>query len=162
MDDAELHRLFSDLWGVRAQLVEAVNLRLARDFGFTATMLAVMQVIQELRRCRVRELAAALGVSAGGASKLVDRLETLGHCRRIPNPGDRRSSLLELTEGGRQVYAGAAEAAMAELARQLGPRLSESQIGELGAILSQLRSAAADRTQGRLRQPDVPDQPLAQ
>jgi MarR family transcriptional regulator, organic hydroperoxide resistance regulator len=161
MDDAELRRLFSDLWGVRAQLVKAVNFRLARDFGFTATMLAVMQVIHELHRCRVRELAAALGVSGGGASKLADRLETLGHCRRIPNPGDRRSSLLELTKSGREVYAAAAEAAMDELARQLEPTLSESQISELGAILSQLRSAAARRTQGRAGQPYVPDQPLA-
>jgi MarR family transcriptional regulator, organic hydroperoxide resistance regulator len=161
MDEAELHRLFSDLWGLRAQLVEAVNLRLARDFRMTATTLAVMQVIREVHRCRVRELAVALGISAGGASKLVDRLESAGQCRRIPNPEDRRSSLLELTDSGREVYPQAAEAVMDELARQLGPRLSESQIGELGAVLGELRSAAGVRTKHAVRPRERPDQPLA-
>jgi MarR family transcriptional regulator, organic hydroperoxide resistance regulator len=156
MDEAELHGLFSDLKGVQVQLADAVRARLGRDFSLTATMLSVMQVLHGADRCRVRELAASLRISAGGASKLVDRLENMGLCQRKANPLDRRSSLLELTENGRQVYDEAAHAVMDEVALQLGPALSESQIGELGAILGELRAAAGRRDLWRGRLPRPP------
>jgi MarR family transcriptional regulator, organic hydroperoxide resistance regulator len=156
MDEAELHGLFSDLKGVQVQLADAVRTRLGRDFGLTATMLSAMQVLHEAARCRIRDLAASLGISAGGASKLVDRLENMGLCRRAANPADRRSSLLELTESGRQVYDEAAHAVMDEVALQFGATLSESQIGELGAILGELRAAAGRRELWRGRVPRPP------
>jgi MarR family transcriptional regulator, organic hydroperoxide resistance regulator len=140
MDEAELHGLFSDLKSVQVQLADAVRARLGRDFGLTATMLSAMQVLHEAGRCRVRDLAVSLRISPGGASKLVDRLENMGLCQRTANPADRRSSLPELTESGRQVYDEAARAVMDEVALQLGHALSESQIGELSAILGELRA----------------------
>jgi MarR family transcriptional regulator, organic hydroperoxide resistance regulator len=156
VDEAELHGLFSDLKGVQVQLADAVRARLRRDFGLTVAMLSVMQVLHEAGRCRVRELAASLRVSAGGASKLVDRLENMGLCQRTANPLDRRSSLLELTESGRQACDEAARAVMDEVALQLGPALSESQIGQLGAILGELRAAAGQRDPWQGRPPRPP------
>ena len=42
----------------------------------------------------------ALLITVGGASKVVDKVQGAGWCRRLPNPTDGRSSLLELTESG--------------------------------------------------------------
>ena len=50
-------------------------------------------------------IADELGISVGGASKSVDRLERQGWSRRLHNPGDRRSSVLELTAQRRQQLA---------------------------------------------------------
>jgi DNA-binding MarR family transcriptional regulator len=37
----------------------------------------------------------------------LDRLEKAGHVRRLPDPGDRRGILVELTPQGRKVYSDA-------------------------------------------------------
>ena len=47
------------------------------------------------------------GVPLGGASQAVDRLDRAGRCRRVANPADRRSSILELTADGEQLLAAA-------------------------------------------------------
>lgn len=40
--------------------------------------------------------------SAANMTQLVDQLEQMGHLRRIPSPTDRRASLLEISDSGRQ------------------------------------------------------------
>jgi DNA-binding MarR family transcriptional regulator len=52
------------------------------------------------RRIRLGELAAALTISRGGATKFVDRLEAAGLLRRERVPGDRRGAYAVLTEDG--------------------------------------------------------------
>jgi DNA-binding MarR family transcriptional regulator len=39
-------------------------------------------------------------ITVGGASKVVDKVEAAGLCRRNPNPTDGRSNLIQLTEPG--------------------------------------------------------------
>jgi DNA-binding MarR family transcriptional regulator len=48
---------------------------------------------------RVGELAKALGITVGGASKVVDRIERAGLVLRSTD-GDRRASRISLTESG--------------------------------------------------------------
>ena len=55
-----------------------------------------MQVIARHGSCRVHDIADELSMTVGGTSKLVDRIEASGYCKRSPNPGDRRSSVIEL------------------------------------------------------------------
>jgi DNA-binding MarR family transcriptional regulator len=43
-------------------------------------------------------LARALGVTTGGVTTVLDRLERAGYVRRRPDPGDRRRQLVETTE----------------------------------------------------------------
>jgi DNA-binding MarR family transcriptional regulator len=62
-----------------------------RGCGLSLVLFEPMIVIAEAGSCRVHDLAAVIGVSAGGASKLVDRIEAAGYCQRLPNPDDRRS-----------------------------------------------------------------------
>jgi DNA-binding MarR family transcriptional regulator len=138
---AELHRLFSELTRTCGQLAAAVDLRLRREAGLPLVLFETMSVISSRDVCRVYELAAELGISSGGASKLVDRLEAGGHCRRYPNPGDRRSSLLRLTPAGGTLLGAAQCIVDAELADLIGSHLSGTEIAQLAAILRDLRAA---------------------
>jgi DNA-binding MarR family transcriptional regulator len=137
----DLRRVLSDVTRVQAQLEAGVNLRLRSELGLSLVLFGSMTVIGEVEACRVQDLAAALCVSAGGASKLVDRLAALGYCRRLPNPDDRRSSLLRLTPIGQQRLTAAGRLVDEELERLLGPRLSVVQISEFAAVLQELRRA---------------------
>jgi MarR family transcriptional regulator, organic hydroperoxide resistance regulator len=140
MVDADLRLVFREVKRVHAQLAAALNFRLRQDAGVVLVLFEPMAVIAETDSCRVRDLAAQLGVSAGGASKLVDRLEAGGYCRRYPNPRDRRSSLVDLTAAGRRTFAAARRAADDELASLLGASLSPAQVRELAAMLRELRN----------------------
>jgi MarR family transcriptional regulator, organic hydroperoxide resistance regulator len=86
----DTRRLLSELERTRVLLAAAVDLRLQRDTGLPLVLFEPTSVIACRSTCRVYDLAKELGVSSGGASKLVDRLEARGYRRRRPNPGDRR------------------------------------------------------------------------
>jgi DNA-binding MarR family transcriptional regulator len=138
--DSDARRLLSDLERTSAQLAAAVDSRLRLEAGLPLVLFEPMCVIASRDICRVYELAAELGISSGGASKLVDRLEARGYCRRLPNPGDRRSSLLELTTAGAALLAVAERIVDAELGDMLGSRLSRAEIARLAAMLHDLRA----------------------
>jgi DNA-binding MarR family transcriptional regulator len=53
------------------------------------------------KACRVFDINEQLSITVG-ASKLVDRIEAAGLCRRRVNPDDRRSRFIELTPAGRR------------------------------------------------------------
>src|SRR5262245_47217898 len=91
---------------------------------------------------RVYDIANELGITTGGTSKLVDRIEASGYCRRRPNPDDRRSSLLELTEEGRRLFVEAGAAFDDELQRRLGTGLPERTLRQFASALSRLRTAS--------------------
>ncbi len=91
---AELRRLFNDFIRFEIELWNAVDTRLKSEFDLPLTHFEPMSVIDRLPGCRVYDIARELGITTGGTSKLVDRIEASGYCRRLPNPADRRSSLL--------------------------------------------------------------------
>jgi DNA-binding MarR family transcriptional regulator len=138
----DLRRLLSDVGRVHAHLVAAANARLRNDLDLSVILVESMTVIADVEGCRTHDLAAGLGMTSGGASKLVDRLSAMGYCQRHPNPGDRRSSLLALTPAGRRRLAQAGQALNEELERLLGTVLSEAQITELAGTLRALRTPA--------------------
>lgn len=55
------------------------------------------------RRLRPSELASRILVTSGTLTPMLDRLEAAGFVRREPNPGDRRSVHVVLTDLGQQV-----------------------------------------------------------
>jgi DNA-binding MarR family transcriptional regulator len=135
----DLRRVFSDVRRVQARLETVVNLRLRSEFGLPLVLFESMTAIADSEGCRVYELAAGLGVSAGSASRLADRLCALGYCQRLPNMDDGRSSLLQLTSAGQLKLTAAARSVDQELERMLRPVLSAAQIAELAATLRELR-----------------------
>jgi MarR family transcriptional regulator, organic hydroperoxide resistance regulator len=138
---SDLRQLFSDLIRFEIELWNAVDARLKDEFELPLTHFEPMSVIDRLPGCRVYDIASELGITTGGASKLVDRIEAGGYCRRLPNPADRRSSLLELTPEGRRLLAEAGAAFEEELQRWLGAALPERTLRQFAGTLARLRTA---------------------
>lgn len=138
---SDLSALFSDLIRFETELWNAVDARLRADCDLQLTWFEPMQVISRTGTCRVIDIAEALSITVGGTSKLVDRLEDAGLCRRRSNPADRRSSVLELTASGRRLLVHADTVFEAELQRRLGSSVSPAALSRFGATLRILRSA---------------------
>ena len=138
---SDLRRLFSDIIRFEIELWNAVDARLKSEFDLPLTHFEPMSVMDRLPGCRVYDIAAELGITTGGTSKLVDRIEASGYCRRLPNPADRRSSLLELTAAGRRLFAEAGAAFDDELERRLGTAVPERTLRQFAATLTRLRAA---------------------
>lgn len=136
----DLRALFSELIRFETELWNAVDARLRDDCDLPLTQFEPMQIIGRSQVCRVNDIAVELSISVGGTSKLVDRIEASGHCRRRPNPGDRRSSLIELTPAGRRLLASATEAFDDELRTRLGSTVSERSLQQFSTTLVKLRA----------------------
>jgi DNA-binding MarR family transcriptional regulator len=91
----------------------------------------------------VSELAELAGVRKQTMAQAVDQLERSGYVERRPNPGDRRSRLVFLTERGASVppITHAAAARVEERWAQLtGPDEIEALRASLLRLLAELRS----------------------
>jgi DNA-binding MarR family transcriptional regulator len=64
----------------------------------------------------------------------IDRLERRGLVARLPNPADRRGSLVRLTEEGRDVIERAVDL-QADVERRLCRSLTDRQIDQLAGLL---------------------------
>jgi DNA-binding MarR family transcriptional regulator len=138
---SDLRQLFNDLIRFEIELWNAVDARLKSEFDLPLTHFEPMSVMDRLPRCRVYDIATELGITTGGTSKLVDRIEASGYCRRLPNPDDRRSSLLELTSEGRRLFTEAGAAFDDELQRRLDAAVPERTLRQFAATLNRLRAA---------------------
>ena len=137
----DLRQLFNDIIRFEIELWNTVDARLKNEFSLPLTHFEPMSVIARLPGCRVYDIASELGITTGGTSKLVDRIEASGYCRRLPNPADRRSSLLELTPEGHRLLAEAGQVFDEELQRLLGSAVPERTLRQFAATLGRLRTA---------------------
>lgn len=55
-------------------------------------------------RVSAGKLAAELRLSSGAMTNRLDRMEAAGLVRRLPDPGDRRGTLIEPTEAGHEAW----------------------------------------------------------
>jgi DNA-binding MarR family transcriptional regulator len=80
------------------------NLR--RDFATTLPRFDVMAaLVQHEEGLKMSQLSGVLKVSNGNVTGIVERLVEDGHVQRAPVPGDRRASLVRMTEQGRKEFA---------------------------------------------------------
>jgi MarR family transcriptional regulator, organic hydroperoxide resistance regulator len=138
---SDLRWLFNDIIRFEIELWNAIDTRLKSEFDLPLTHFEPMAVMDRLPGCRVYDIARELGITTGGTSKLVDRIEASGYCRRLPNPADRRSSLLELTPEGRRIFTEAGVAFDEELHARLGAAVPERTLRQFAATLTRLRAA---------------------
>lgn len=75
--------------------------RIAQDIGVNVTDLTVISVVGDLGRMTPKLLASEISMGTGAVTAVIDRLVGAGHLDRVPNPRDRRSVFLELTDAGR-------------------------------------------------------------
>lgn len=73
-------------------------LALNTPYQLTGPRLRVLSVVAETGKIRMNELAVKLGVKARTVTDFVDALEQDKLLVRIPDPTDRRATLIQLTE----------------------------------------------------------------
>ena len=83
------------------------------------------------------KLAEHLNCVKSNVTQLTDRLEAEGTVRRVSDPEDRRSILMELTESGRSMHKAGLEA-LQTTTRELFEESSEEQRNSLRRILKVL------------------------
>ena len=140
----DLAELFSKLVRFETELWNAVDKRLRAAHALPLARFEPMQVIHRTPRCRVNDIADALSITVGGTSKLVDRLEACGFCRRLPDPDDGRSSMIELTPTGQQLLAEATQTFVDELEIRFGSSVSPEALAQLADTLKQMRQGLLD------------------
>jgi DNA-binding MarR family transcriptional regulator len=112
---------------------------LRRDLDLPLGRAEVLCIVTSTPSCRVQDVAAALGITVGAVSKLVDRLEAADLCVRRAHPDDRRSSLLDATDAGREAAAAADVAVRDELAQRLDS-LSVRDLDRVATLLGSIRA----------------------
>ena len=83
------------------------------------------------------ELFKSMMVSSGTMTNRIDRLESSALVRRIPDPGDRRGTLICLTDKGFELIAAAVTAHVAN-ANRIHEALDDSEKEALAQLLSKL------------------------
>jgi len=102
----ERARWLIDLVRLEIMLWDRVDSRLRAEHSLS---LAFFEALFFLSRSddgslRVGDLAQAMRITVGGASKLVDRIERAGLVRREPDATDRRASKIALTSNGKLAF----------------------------------------------------------
>jgi MarR family transcriptional regulator, organic hydroperoxide resistance regulator len=72
------------------------NAQAAEKVGLGLTDMQIIHMLQLYGPSTPSRLAAGSGLSSGGVTVALDRLERAGYVRRRPNPADRRSLLVTL------------------------------------------------------------------
>jgi len=72
------------------------NHQAAENVGLGLTDMQMLNLLQLHGPSTPSRLAGWTGLSSGGVTVALDRLEKAGYIRRAPNPGDRRSLLITL------------------------------------------------------------------
>lgn len=96
---------------------------------------------------RLTDLAARLGVGKGTLSRQIRGLEALGLVDREPDPVDRRSARLRLTEEGQRRFDAARGTRVDELRRALAD-WSPQEVAEFGRLLRRLNEDWASSGRG--------------
>jgi DNA-binding MarR family transcriptional regulator len=73
----------------------------SRQRGAGATELLALGYLRDRGPLTAGNLGTRLGLTSASVTALLDRLDKAGYAQRQPNPRDRRSLLVELTDDGR-------------------------------------------------------------
>jgi DNA-binding MarR family transcriptional regulator len=109
--DLEVEGIVDRISAINKRIHTALKETLA-EYGMTPEDWHVMTRLRLSRGERPRSpgaLARDLEISSGAMTSRLDRLESLGYVRRLPDPADRRGLVVELTEQGRAAWEAAIE-----------------------------------------------------
>lgn len=140
-DDALQVRLWLRMLGC-TNAVEA-RLRCRLQDGFDTTMPrfdALAQLARAPEGMTMGRLSARMMVTKGNITGLVDRLAAEGLVERVAVPGDRRSSVVRLTEDGRRRFAEMAPA-MRQWIHALLAEMDRDALEALYGLLGRLRQS---------------------
>ena len=139
-DQAGDDALSEAFWAVARQLRERSQETLA-PWDITPAHLRALRTLRRHGTMRLSELSDRLQIAPRSTTEVVDALEARDLVRRRADPGDRRATLVEVTEHGTDVLAAIHDTRSTEAGRVFG-RLSPPDRAELARILALLRDRA--------------------
>jgi DNA-binding MarR family transcriptional regulator len=115
--------------------IDALDARAAERFGLNRTDLRCLDVLSHAGPINPTALASAVGMSTGGLSISLGRLERAGYVRRTMDRNDRRRVSVELTRKAQRIE----EQIFGPLLAQVGELLQSYSEAELDLIQEFLR-----------------------
>jgi DNA-binding MarR family transcriptional regulator len=137
--DLEVEGIVDRINGLRRRLHRMLDETLA-DFGLSTgewKVLTHLQLDGPPYRKSAGKLAKWAELSSGAMTNRIDRLETDGLVRRLPDPDDRRGVLVELTDKGRKAWEDSVSA-QAEKESLIAAALSDKEKKQLNALLRRM------------------------
>jgi MarR family multiple antibiotic resistance transcriptional regulator len=131
---------FADLVRCETRLYNQFNDELRTSHGIVTSQYEFLRYIRDHESPRTTDMAAEFAIGVGAVSKAMDRLEARGLLIRVPNPANRRSTILTLTDQGRVLIDSASTAFQTRLAEILSAAGTPDQIAASAAVLAALRS----------------------
>ena len=136
-DPASDESLSEAFFSVARQLREMSQEALA-PWDITPAHLRALRVLRRHGTMRLSELSDHLHIAPRSTTEVADALESRGLIERRPDPGDRRATLVEVTEPGTGLLEAIRGARDSE-AERVFSRLSPADRADLARILRQLR-----------------------
>jgi DNA-binding MarR family transcriptional regulator len=137
--DLEVEGIVDRIAGLARRLHRSMDETLA-EFGLDSAEHKALSVLAhggEPFRSTPGRLAKRMDLSSGAMTNRLDRLEESGFIRRLPDPGDRRGVVVELTDHGRQTYHNAV-GVQAKKEALVTAALNEREKTQLNSLLRQL------------------------
>jgi DNA-binding MarR family transcriptional regulator len=122
------------------------NQQIADRVGLRLTDMQCINVLDLMGPSTPGELARSTGLTTGGVTVMLDRLEKGGYVKRVPNPRDRRSVLVRLNPTKlkkMQAFYGEINERMAALLDQTPDRELRSVV-DLFSKMNAFRAAGSD------------------
>lgn len=147
MSNTSSHQTAGDLLSILPLINRIMIVELRQEAGDETTMpqFRVLGYLSEAPMT-VSDVARRRRVSFQSAGELVQGLVERGWINRIPDPNDRRQSLLHLTDSGRQQYE-RAQGQMLERLSDLLDRLPDDDQAVIRRAMSLLQSVLVDEEQ---------------
>ena len=123
------------------------NQKIADEVGLHLTDMQCINVLELAGPTTPGDLARSTGLTTGGVTVMLDRLEKAGYVKREPNPQDRRSLLVRINPKKLEkmnLYYG-------EINRQLGVLLEGTSEADLRTVVDFLAGMNAIRTEAPQR-----------
>lgn len=126
----------------RAQVTVLRDLH--REFPTDELSFNEYDVLFNLSRCegrqsRIRDLNKQLLLTQPSVSRLLDRLVARRLIRKTGDPGDRRGTIVQMTDAGYDLYHHVAVQHAAAIQRRVGGTLDPAELEQLAAISTKLR-----------------------
>jgi DNA-binding MarR family transcriptional regulator len=136
-DEPQDETLAEVFWAV-ARRLRHLNREVLAPWDVTPSQSRAIVVLARHGTMRLSELAEHLRIVARSATEVVDDLQERGLVERLPDPRDRRATLVRLTERGTEVATAIRATRFAE-AESFFSTLTPADRAELNRILRTLR-----------------------